>query len=42
MILFTIIELFYEEDEEKEINHHGSKRIVEDLQNQQSEQVFFL
>ena len=37
VILFTIIELFSEE-EEREINHHGAMRIVDDLQKEDNRQ----
>ena len=35
--MFTIIELFSEE-EEREINHHGAMRIVDDLQKEDNRQ----
>ena len=35
--MFTIIELFSEE-EEREINHHGAMRIVDDQQKQDNRQ----
>ena len=39
VILFTIIELFTEE-EEREINHHGAMRIVDDdLQKEDNRQI---
>ena len=36
--MFTIIELFSEE-EEREINHHGAMRIVDDLQKEDNRQI---